>query len=224
MSDTTQPEDTQVDPGAQTVPTDVVSGAPETLSSDTVTLADLSQTVQSLTDEMRGLQGKQDKGEDATKTYGERLAGLEAYHQARLTGATEEQVEREMLIDDIIAERSGKQAPAGSRQSVSSETVNELFQAAGLDSSKDPQVAELYRQGADVGEFAKLVVTRVKQQSNPQSDAQLPPAPPDAPSSGGDSADEVITAYKRELGVATGQGREQVLKVRAKYRKLGLNL
>jgi len=220
MSDTTQPEDTQVDPGAQAVPADNVSETPETLSSDTVTLADLSQEVKSLSDELRGLQGKQDKGEDKATTYGERLAELEAYHVAREAGATE----RDMAIDEFMSQRSVEQVPSGTRQSVSSETVQELFQAAGLDSSKDPLFAELYRQGAGVDEFAKLVVTRVKQQSNPQTDAQLPPAPPDAPSSGSDSADEVMAAYKRELGEATGKGREATLQVRRKYRKLGLNL
>ena len=224
MSDYTQTESDGITPEAPEVPTPDVAGDTETSSEDTVSLAGLSQQVESLSSELRGLQGKQDKGEDKTKTQGERLTELETYHEARIAGATPQQIEREMAIDALIKSGSAEQVPGGNRQPVSGDTVKELFLAAGLDSSDDPRVAELYREGADVTEFAKLVVTRVKEQSTPPSNAQLPPAPPNSPSMETDEGKEMLAAYKKELSGATLAGKEQVLQVRRKYRKLGMSV
>lgn len=224
MSDTTQPEGDVIGDGVLVVPAADVSDPTSTPSEDAVSLADLSRQVESLSSELRGLQGKQDKGETETKIYGERLVELESYHLAREAGATQPQIEREMAIDALIKQGSIEQTPGGTRESVSSDTVQELFQAAGLDSSKDPQVAELYREGAGVAEFAKLVVTRVKEQSKPSSDAQLPPSAPNSPPMETDEEKEISEAYRKELDGAMPQGKEQVLQVRRKYRNLGMNV
>lgn len=210
--------------GAGGEPTPPVSDPTSTPSEDAVSLADLSRQVESLSSELRGLQGKQDKGETETKIYGERLVELENYHLAREAGATQPQIEREMAIDALIKQGSTEQEPGGTRQPVSSDTVQELFQVAGLDSSKDPQVAELYREGAGVAEFAKLVVTRVKEQSKPSSDAQLPPSAPNSPPMETDEEKETSEAYRKELDGAMPLGKEQVLQVRRKYRNLGMNV
>lgn len=222
MSDTTQPEGDVIVDGVPVVPATDVSDATDTPSEDAVSLADLSRQVESLSSELRGLQGKQDKGETETKIYGERLVELENYHLAREAGATQPQIEREMAIDALIKQGSVEQTPGGTGGSASSDTVKELFQAAGLDSSKDPQVAELYREGADVTEFAKLVVTRVKEQSKPSSDAQLPPSAPNSPPMETDDEKEMGEAYSKELDGAMRLGKEQVLQVRRKYRNLGM--
>ena len=182
-----------------------------------------SKKLETFEKEIRGLQSKQDKGDKQFKEFmadyqKQVAAGVpdhEAYEIAQNNqNAKKRQAEREALLDQLLAERSGKSVGADSKLA----KAKELALKYGIDEN-DPSLAEIVST-KDEDRWEGEIAIRAIKKTSPQSLGGVPsmpatpsPSKPDLQRLGEEYVNKVLEAKGNKM---------LVRQLREEYRKKGV--
>jgi hypothetical protein len=195
-------------------------------------LSDFGGKLESITKELRGLQGRQDRSDGKFGDFQKQLARLAQYEKQ---GMSREEAIAEMTADDASEQRwtnlerkldeLATRIASGGTQASGQQAVAKVFEAIGLD-LKDPRVAASLLKNYKDSDAVELEAYRLQRQLSESPN----PTPAQAASMQGGGASgkapdqkELWARYQAEVA----QHRGNVLMVsdiQSKYRKEGLNV